>query len=490
MILLGFAWFLFTLDAANSPAASTRSRWSLGGLWGSRLPAHRRELPDGPPDRRDGPQAGRSPATSSSRWRRCLRCCSPARTTLGCDDCPTNLLLVRRDADVATVLTGLAPSLPRPLRLRPRVGGAALAADAAHRAPAAHAGLRLLAAHLRARDRGPGGRRRRGPVAGLHRHPADALRLPRRPAAHPPRPARRRAAREPGGAARLARADRARPATPSAGAWSATSTTARSRGSSRSSSCSAGRGCARRGADDGLEAMLADAIDELDTSLSELRELARGIHPAVLTDQGLEPALQALASRAPVPVTVDADDRRAPARPGRERGLLRRLRGAGQRRQVRPGDRGRGGGAPRRTAASPSTSPTTASAAPTSRAARACAAWPTASRRSTARSRSRARPAPGRTCTPRSPVRPGVSGTRGRHCGRALAPRTCHSSSTGSRRLAPPGARVGRPRRGVVGVGEDPHVVAALPRGRRRPARRTSVRPTPRPRAGSSTPSS
>jgi signal transduction histidine kinase len=62
-----------------------------------------------------------------------------------------------------------------------------------------------------------------------------------------------------------------------------------------------------RGTDD-LEAMLADAIGELDTSLSELRELARGIHPAVLTDQGLEPALQALASRAPVPVAVEADE--------------------------------------------------------------------------------------------------------------------------------------------------------------------------------------
>jgi signal transduction histidine kinase len=63
---------------------------------------------------------------------------------------------------------------------------------------------------------------------------------------------------------------------------------------------------ARRGAE-GVDAILGDAIDELDTSLSELRELARGIHPAVLTDHGLEPALQALASRAPVPVTVDAD---------------------------------------------------------------------------------------------------------------------------------------------------------------------------------------
>ncbi|HEX6695436.1 MAG TPA: sensor histidine kinase [Solirubrobacteraceae bacterium] len=69
---------------------------------------------------------------------------------------------------------------------------------------------------------------------------------------------------------------------------------------------------ALRGGDD-VDAMLGEAIDELDTSLSELRELARGIHPAVLTDHGLEPALQALASRAPVPVEVEADpDERLP----------------------------------------------------------------------------------------------------------------------------------------------------------------------------------
>jgi signal transduction histidine kinase len=53
-------------------------------------------------------------------------------------------------------------------------------------------------------------------------------------------------------------------------------------------------------------ALLDRAQAELQTSLAELRELARGIHPAVLTDRGLEPALQALAARAPVPVTVES----------------------------------------------------------------------------------------------------------------------------------------------------------------------------------------
>ena len=54
-----------------------------------------------------------------------------------------------------------------------------------------------------------------------------------------------------------------------------------------------------------LAALLDEAQAELQTSLGELRELARGIHPAVLSERGLEPALQALAARAPVPVTLD-----------------------------------------------------------------------------------------------------------------------------------------------------------------------------------------
>ncbi|MGH2945933.1 MAG: sensor histidine kinase, partial [Solirubrobacteraceae bacterium] len=67
-----------------------------------------------------------------------------------------------------------------------------------------------------------------------------------------------------------------------------------------------------RAADPELAAMLDRAQEELQTSLAELRELARGIHPAVLTDRGLEPALQALVSRVPVPVTLSADQERLP----------------------------------------------------------------------------------------------------------------------------------------------------------------------------------
>jgi PAS domain S-box-containing protein len=44
--------------------------------------------------------------------------------------------------------------------------------------------------------------------------------------------------------------------------------------------------------------------EELSAASAELRELARGIHPAVLTDRGLSPAIASLAARAPVPVEV------------------------------------------------------------------------------------------------------------------------------------------------------------------------------------------
>ena len=49
------------------------------------------------------------------------------------------------------------------------------------------------------------------------------------------------------------------------------------------------------------EAMLDGVGDDLKHALEELRELARGLHPAILTDRGLAPALQSLANRSPVP---------------------------------------------------------------------------------------------------------------------------------------------------------------------------------------------
>ncbi|WP_327728204.1 sensor domain-containing protein [Streptomyces sp. NBC_00487] len=58
--------------------------------------------------------------------------------------------------------------------------------------------------------------------------------------------------------------------------------------------------------------MVDSAHGEVKTALQELRDLARGIHPAVLTDRGLDAALSAVASRCAVPVVVDVD---LPARP-------------------------------------------------------------------------------------------------------------------------------------------------------------------------------
>jgi signal transduction histidine kinase len=52
------------------------------------------------------------------------------------------------------------------------------------------------------------------------------------------------------------------------------------------------------------ERLLEGAGAELDAALEELRELARGIHPAVLSDRGLDAALETLAHRAPLPVEL------------------------------------------------------------------------------------------------------------------------------------------------------------------------------------------
>jgi signal transduction histidine kinase len=51
----------------------------------------------------------------------------------------------------------------------------------------------------------------------------------------------------------------------------------------------------------------------MDDVLQELRELARGLHPAILADSGLHPALKARARRSSVPVNLDVQvDRRLP----------------------------------------------------------------------------------------------------------------------------------------------------------------------------------
>ena len=56
---------------------------------------------------------------------------------------------------------------------------------------------------------------------------------------------------------------------------------------------------------DTARALVGDAHLEAQRAVTELRNLARGIHPAVLTDRGLDAALSSLAARSPVPVRLD-----------------------------------------------------------------------------------------------------------------------------------------------------------------------------------------
>ncbi|GAA3657702.1 sensor domain-containing protein [Streptomyces chitinivorans] len=108
--------------------------------------------------------------------------------------------------------------------------------------------------------------------------------------------------------------------------------------------------------------MVDEAHGEVKLALAELRDLARGIHPAILTDRGLGPALSNVAARCPVPVTVSVDlpTRPAPAiegiayftvsellqNVGKHSGAARAsvdLRRSGGRLLIRVADDGRGG---------------------------------------------------------------------------------------------------------------------------------------------------
>jgi signal transduction histidine kinase len=64
---------------------------------------------------------------------------------------------------------------------------------------------------------------------------------------------------------------------------------------------------AARRAEPATAAAIERCLDELSTALAELRDLARGLHPAVLTEHGLLPALRMLATRSAVPVDLDSD---------------------------------------------------------------------------------------------------------------------------------------------------------------------------------------
>jgi signal transduction histidine kinase len=304
MILLGFAWFLFTLDAANSPLVYTFALMT-GSVWGGVF----LHLGLGFPSGRLRSRLDRGLVIAGYlifplAFLPALLFAGPHE--LGCDDCPENLLLIKPDADVAAVLLGLGAALyaglfvvvlARAVRLwrgtgpferlqltpvyvcslltfalvtAARIGAGQAAWWAAFIAtlltPFAFLGgllrthLAQLDAQLRARLEDLRASRARLVGAG------DAE--------------RRRLERDlhDGAQSRLV-------------ALAMLLRTARGR------------------ADGEVAELLDQAQEELQTSLGELRELARGIHPVVLSERGLCPALEALASRAPVPVTVEADAR-------------------------------------------------------------------------------------------------------------------------------------------------------------------------------------
>jgi signal transduction histidine kinase len=62
-----------------------------------------------------------------------------------------------------------------------------------------------------------------------------------------------------------------------------------------------------RKAPDEAERLLGQLAEELSAAIVELRELAQGIHPAVLTERGLAAAVEVLAARAPLSVELDID---------------------------------------------------------------------------------------------------------------------------------------------------------------------------------------
>ena len=135
---------------------------------------------------------------------------------------------------------------------------------------------------------------------------------------------------------------------------------------------------------DAAAAMVDEAHGEVKLALQELRDLARGIHPAVLTDRGLDAALSVggLALHGP----GEGDGRPAgPAGRGhRGHRLLHRLRAAAERQQAQRGAVGVGRRVAVRTTGCSSRSGTTGAAARGSTAVRACAGSRTGWARSTA----------------------------------------------------------------------------------------------------------
>jgi signal transduction histidine kinase len=310
MVLLGFAWVLFTLDAANAAWIYTIGLVT-GGLWGGVF----LHLGLGFPTGRLLTRLDRALAIAGYiifplAFVPALLFASPAE--LNCPDCPTNVLLIRPDDDLAAILTGVGALAYATLfvvvlrRALQRWRGTG-AFERLQLTPVYVCALGTFLLVTVARSGG-------GDVAFWAAFVATALTpfaflggLLRSHVSH--------LDHELAETAEELRASRARLVEAGDAARRRLERDLHDGAQSRLVALALLLRSARRRVtdDEQLGSLLDRAQEELGTSLAELRELARGIHPAVLSERGLEPALQSLVARAPVPVDVEACGERLPA---------------------------------------------------------------------------------------------------------------------------------------------------------------------------------
>jgi signal transduction histidine kinase len=312
MVLLGFAWFLSALSFADSPLVYTFG-FLAGGLWGGVFLQLIMTFPSGRLAR------GWDRALVIAGYLAFTVASIPAMLfagphELGCDDCPTNVLLIRRDSDLASVGLGFEALLYAVLfvivlvrlTLRWRRTGRL---ERLQLTPVYVCGL-LTFLLVTAGTAGA------GDVAAWAAFTATAL-LPFAFLGGLLRSHVTRLDAELRARVEELRASRARLVEAGDTERQRLERNLHDGAQARLVGLALLIGHARRRVDtDPKEtaALLDRAMAELKTSLGELRELAHGLHPAVLTEYGLEPALHALASRAPVPVSLEADtEQRLPA---------------------------------------------------------------------------------------------------------------------------------------------------------------------------------
>lgn len=101
---------------------------------------------------------------------------------------------------------------------------------------------------------------------------------------------------------------------------------------------------------EGVRELIDEAHADAKLAVSELRDLARGIYPAVLGDRGLDAALSAQAAKSPIPVDVTVNVEPRPPHGGGDDGVLHRRRDADEHREALRREGGRGEGVARRRA--------------------------------------------------------------------------------------------------------------------------------------------